>query len=62
MILQAVALVGQFLLPDIPGISPEWLKFGHSALAAVQGLSAFLGHSYNPDGTPARAAYDPPKG
>lgn len=55
--LQAFATVAQFILPDIPGITPEWVKFGHSVIAAAQALSAIIGHYFNPDGTPARAAY-----
>lgn len=54
---QAVAIVAQFTLDDIPGISAEWLKFSHSLLAGLQALSAWMGHSYNPDGTPAVVAY-----
>ena len=67
--LQAIAVLGQFLLPAWPGIQPECLNFGHAVVGGLQAIVALIGHAYNPDGTPAGVAYDkgemkivPPKG
>lgn len=57
MALQIVAGCGQVILPTIPGITPEWLKFGHAILAACSTAIAVIGHYYNPDGTPAEVSY-----
>lgn len=68
MAMQAFAIAAQVILPAIPGITPEWEQFGHAVIGAAQALGAWLGHDYNPDGTPAVVAYkkgmkiEPPKG
>lgn len=61
LIAQCVAAFAQVVMPATPGITPEWLTFGHAIIGGLQAVLAVLGHSYNPDGTPAKAAYDPPK-
>lgn len=58
LVLQGVGVAGQILLPSVPHITPEWLQFGHAILAAAQALSAWIGHQFNPDGTPAKVAYE----
>lgn len=58
---QCVAAFAQIVMPTVPGITPEWQTFGHAVLSGLQAVVAILGHQYNPDGTTAKVAYDPPK-
>ena len=61
MILQIAALVAQGANATMPLLPPNLQKWAVVTLTAVQGISAVLAHFSNPDGTSARAAYEPAK-
>lgn len=58
VLIQMLALAAQGLNATVellPGRGKFWAMVG---LSAVQGVTAVLAHFANPDGTPARVAYD----
>lgn len=58
--IQILLLLGQVLNMLLPTLHPEHRIYATVGIAFVQGIAAILAHSYNPDGTPAKVAYDPP--
>ena len=58
-ILQIVAGGGHLVLAAIPGITPEGSKLGHAILGVCNIAINVISHNYNPDGTPAKVAYEP---
>jgi hypothetical protein len=40
-------------------IPPKYAAWGAAAVTTIQSLTAILAHFRNPDGTPARVAYEP---
>jgi len=57
--LQLLCLFAQLVAPTIPGITPDWLRFVAAVVSFLQAAGALLAHHRNPDGTSARAAYEP---
>lgn len=59
IIVQSSAIVGQTVVPTLP-VSEEIRSVIHASIAAVQGVAAVVAHNANPDGTPAKIAYEKP--
>ena len=57
LVLQLIAGCGQVLIPAIPGITQEWMTFGHAVIGACQVAITIIAHNRNPDGTMAEDAY-----
>lgn len=57
MILQLVAAFIQIVVTQVPDIPANWTPAIHGLVAFCQVAIAIVGHSYNPDGTPAVVSY-----
>ena len=61
MILQLLAAFVQIVVTQVPDIPPNWTPAIHGLVAFCQVAIAIIGHSYNPDGTPAAVGYQKEK-